>query len=137
MPPLRIAALSGATALTLACAMTSLDPPAMADPPSGITPQPTDIVAVGSQSVQALSDQLATAYDTTGPALAVQYGDRTGNRVVIPWPLTQPELASLAAVAEPTAQKALRTLRERGVIETGYRSLAILDLDELNRIAGV
>jgi CRP/FNR family transcriptional regulator, cyclic AMP receptor protein len=69
-------------------------------------------------------------------ALAVQYGDRTGNRVVIPWPLTQPELASLAAVAEPTAQKALRTLRERGVIETGYRSLTILDLDELNRIAG-
>jgi ABC-type phosphate transport system substrate-binding protein len=68
MPPLRIAALSGAAALTLACAMTSLGLPALADPPSGITPQPTDIVAVGSQSVQALSDQLATAYDTTGPA---------------------------------------------------------------------
>jgi CRP/FNR family cyclic AMP-dependent transcriptional regulator len=69
--------------------------------------------------------------------LAVRYGDRSGNRVVIAWPLTQPELASLAAVAEPTAQKALRALRERGVVDTGYRSLTILDLDALNRIAGV
>jgi CRP/FNR family transcriptional regulator, cyclic AMP receptor protein len=69
--------------------------------------------------------------------LAVRYGDRSGNRVVIAWPLTQPELASLAAVAEPTAQKALRVLRERGVIATGYRSLTIMDLDELNRIAGL
>jgi CRP-like cAMP-binding protein len=69
--------------------------------------------------------------------LAVRYGDRSGNRVVISWPLTQPELASLAAVAEPTAQKALRALRERGIIETGYRSLTIMDLDGLNRIAGV
>jgi CRP/FNR family transcriptional regulator, cyclic AMP receptor protein len=68
--------------------------------------------------------------------LAVRYGDRSGNRVVIAWPLTQPELASLAAVAEPTAQKALRGLRERGVIATGYRNLTIVDLDELNRIAG-
>jgi CRP/FNR family transcriptional regulator, cyclic AMP receptor protein len=69
--------------------------------------------------------------------LAVRYGERSGNRVVIAWPLTQPELASLAAVAEPTAQKALRALRGRGVIATGYRSLTIVDLDALNRIAGV
>ncbi len=68
--------------------------------------------------------------------LAVQHGDRSGNGAVIAWPLTQPELASLAAVAEPTAQKALRALREGGVIATGYRSLTIVDLDELNRIAG-
>jgi CRP/FNR family transcriptional regulator, cyclic AMP receptor protein len=68
--------------------------------------------------------------------LAVRYGERSDNRVVIAWPLTQPELASLAAVAEPTAQKTLRALRERGVIATGYRSLTIVDLDALNRIAG-
>lgn len=68
--------------------------------------------------------------------LAVRHGDRSGNRVVIAWPLTQPELASLAAVAEPTAQKALRSLRERGVIATGYRNLTIMNLDELNHIAG-
>jgi CRP/FNR family transcriptional regulator, cyclic AMP receptor protein len=69
--------------------------------------------------------------------LAVRYGDRSGNRVAIAWPLTQPELASLAAVAEPTAQKTLRRLRERGVIATGYRSLTIVDFDELTRIAGM
>jgi CRP/FNR family transcriptional regulator, cyclic AMP receptor protein len=68
--------------------------------------------------------------------LAIRYGVQSGNRVVIAWPLTQPELASLASVAEPTAQKALRSLREGGVIATGYRSLTIVDLDALNRIAG-
>jgi CRP/FNR family transcriptional regulator, cyclic AMP receptor protein len=68
--------------------------------------------------------------------LAIGYGERAGNRVVIAWPLTQPELASLAAVAEPTAQKALRRLRESGVIATGYRSLTIQDFSALEYIAG-
>jgi CRP/FNR family transcriptional regulator, cyclic AMP receptor protein len=69
--------------------------------------------------------------------LAIRYGNRSGNRAVIAWPLTQPELASLASVAEPTAQKALRKLRESGVIATGYRSLTIVDFGALNRIAGL
>jgi CRP/FNR family cyclic AMP-dependent transcriptional regulator len=68
--------------------------------------------------------------------LAVTYGVRSGNRVTIGWPVTQSELASLASVAEPTAQKALRRLRDLGVINTGYRSLAIEDFEELDRIAG-
>jgi CRP/FNR family cyclic AMP-dependent transcriptional regulator len=68
--------------------------------------------------------------------LAVQYGERSGDRIEIAWPLTQPELASLAAVAEPTVQKALRRLREQGVIATGYRSLTIVNFAELDRIAG-
>jgi CRP/FNR family transcriptional regulator, cyclic AMP receptor protein len=68
--------------------------------------------------------------------LAAGYGERSGNRVVIGWPLTQPELASLAAVAEPTAQKALRRLRDSGVITTGYRSLTIEDFSALEHIAG-
>lgn len=68
--------------------------------------------------------------------LAVAYGERSGNRVTIGWPVTQIELASLASVAEPTAQKALRRLREAGVISTGYRSLTIEDFGELNRVAG-
>lgn len=68
--------------------------------------------------------------------LAVTYGERDGNTVTIGWPITQGELASLAAVAEPTAQKALRRLRDAGVISNGYRSLTIVDFDELNRIAG-
>jgi CRP/FNR family cyclic AMP-dependent transcriptional regulator len=69
--------------------------------------------------------------------LAVRYGDRSGNSAVITWPLTQPELASLAAVAEPTAQKALRRLREQGIIATGYRTLTITNLSELTRVAGM
>jgi CRP/FNR family cyclic AMP-dependent transcriptional regulator len=68
--------------------------------------------------------------------LAVRYGDQAGNRVVLGWPLTQTELASLATVAEPTAQKALRLLRERGVITTGYRTFTIVDFVALDRIAG-
>lgn len=68
--------------------------------------------------------------------LAGSYGERSGNRVVISWPVTQSELASLASVAEPTAQKALRQLRKAGVISTGYRTLTIEDFSALNRIAG-
>lgn len=68
--------------------------------------------------------------------LAGSYGERSGNRVTISWPVTQNELASLASVAEPTAQKALRQLRKAGVISTGYRSLTIEDFSALNRIAG-
>jgi hypothetical protein len=69
--------------------------------------------------------------------LAVAYGDREGNRVLLGWQLTQTELASLAAVAEPTVQKALRALREAKVIATGYRTLAVEDFAELDRIAGL
>jgi len=68
--------------------------------------------------------------------LAGAYGERSGNCVTISWPVTQSELASLASVAEPTAQKALRQLRKDGVISTGYRSLTIEDFSALNRIAG-
>lgn len=69
-------------------------------------------------------------------ALAAAYGERSGNKVALNWPLTQTELASLSSVAEPTVQKALRRLREAGVIATGYRNLMIEDFGELNEIAG-
>jgi CRP/FNR family transcriptional regulator, cyclic AMP receptor protein len=68
--------------------------------------------------------------------LAVAYGERSGNRVTLNWPLTQTELASLSSVAEPTVQKALRRFREVGVIATGYRNLTIQDFSRLNEIAG-
>lgn len=64
--------------------------------------------------------------------LAVGYGERAGNRVVLNWSLKQAELASLASVAEPTVQKALRRLRDSGVITTGYRSLIIEDIAALD-----
>lgn len=68
--------------------------------------------------------------------IAVRSGERTGNRIEIRWPLTQAELASLATVAEPTVQKALRTMRQSGIIATGYRNLTIVDFVALDLMAG-
>lgn len=69
--------------------------------------------------------------------LALAHGDQFGNRMLLNWPLTQTELASLASVAEPTVQKALRRLRDSGVISTGYRSLVIEDLSALDAAIGI
>ncbi|WP_261560567.1 Crp/Fnr family transcriptional regulator [Frankia tisae] len=52
-------------------------------------------------------------------------------------PLTQPELAGLVGAAEPTVHKALRELRQRGILDTGYRSLLIRDLVQLQRAANL
>lgn len=67
--------------------------------------------------------------------IAVTYGTRNGNQSLIRWPLTQPELASLAGGAEPTVHRVLRDLREDGVVSTGYRAIAVLDLARLHRLA--
>jgi CRP-like cAMP-binding protein len=50
--------------------------------------------------------------------------------------LTQSELAGLIGASEPTVHKALRALREDGVIDTGYRQLVIRDVDALRAVAG-
>ncbi|MBV2364493.1 Crp/Fnr family transcriptional regulator [Streptomonospora nanhaiensis] len=67
--------------------------------------------------------------------VALTYGRRAGAGAEIPWPLTQPELASLAGAAEPTVHRVLRTLREKGVVATGYRTISITDLARLRDIA--
>ncbi|MBH5333389.1 Crp/Fnr family transcriptional regulator [Streptomyces pactum] len=67
--------------------------------------------------------------------IAMTYGERTGDGAVIRWPITQPELATLSGAAEPTVHKALRGLREAGVVATGYRTIAVVDLARLSRIA--
>ena len=61
------------------------------------------------------------------------YGTRDG--AYISWPLTQPELATLIGAAEPTVHKALRDLRETGVIATGYRRFRINNLEKLRAVA--
>jgi CRP/FNR family transcriptional regulator, cyclic AMP receptor protein len=63
------------------------------------------------------------------------YGEPDGPGAVLRWPITQPELASLAGAAEPTVHRALRRLRETGVVTTGYRSISVADLGRLHRIA--
>ncbi|ARQ67755.1 Crp/Fnr family transcriptional regulator [Streptomyces marincola] len=67
--------------------------------------------------------------------IAMTYGERAGAGVVIRWPLTQPELASLAGAAEPTVHKALRELRRSGVVSTGYRSIRVESPARLSEIA--
>jgi CRP/FNR family cyclic AMP-dependent transcriptional regulator len=67
--------------------------------------------------------------------LAEAYGYRDGAQVVLKSPLTQPEVASLAAASQPAVQRVLRSLRESGIVSTGYRSIAVTDLDRLRKVA--
>ncbi|MEU6080178.1 Crp/Fnr family transcriptional regulator [Streptomyces sp. NPDC047108] len=67
--------------------------------------------------------------------IAMAYGESTGAGAVIRWPITQPELATLAGTAEPTVHKALRKLREAGVVSTGYRTFRVENLAELRQLA--
>jgi len=57
-------------AATAAVAITALAAtPALADPPTGVTPKPRDVVGVGSDTTQNLLDQFGVDYDaihTTG-----------------------------------------------------------------------
>jgi ABC-type phosphate transport system substrate-binding protein len=53
-------------AATAAAAITALTAtPALADPPSGVTPKPADVVGVGSDAIQYLFDQFSHDYNAT------------------------------------------------------------------------
>ncbi|OHV34408.1 MULTISPECIES: Crp/Fnr family transcriptional regulator [Pseudofrankia] len=66
------------------------------------------------------------------------YGfDRTEGGRALGVPLTQQELAALVGAHDPTVHKALRALRRDKIIETGYRSVVILDLPALRTAAGL
>ncbi|MFG2721831.1 Crp/Fnr family transcriptional regulator [Streptomyces sp. NPDC048416] len=67
--------------------------------------------------------------------LAMTYGERAGAGAVIHWPITQPELATLAGAAEPSVHKVLRRLRAAGAVSTGYRTVRVDDLSLLHAIA--
>ncbi|WP_326611250.1 Crp/Fnr family transcriptional regulator [Streptomyces scopuliridis] len=67
--------------------------------------------------------------------LALSYGHPVPRGLVIGVDLTQPELAALTGSAEVTIHKALRELREEGLITTGYRRTTVLDLRRLREIA--
>lgn len=49
--------------------------------------------------------------------------------------LSQTELAALVGAAEDTVQKALRVLRNRGLVRTGYRQITVLDEPGLRALA--
>jgi CRP/FNR family transcriptional regulator, cyclic AMP receptor protein len=60
----------------------------------------------------------------------------TGAGIEVGYALTQPELAAMVGVSEPSIQRALRQLRDDGIVDTGYRRTVILDMAALKRLAG-
>jgi CRP/FNR family transcriptional regulator, cyclic AMP receptor protein len=61
--------------------------------------------------------------------------ERADGTVEIVVPLTQPELAAMIAIGQATIQKAVRDLRDAGLIETGYRRLVVSDPERLAKLA--
>ncbi|MEU4224681.1 Crp/Fnr family transcriptional regulator [Nonomuraea sp. NPDC026600] len=81
------------------------------------------------------------AFDTTGRVatrlieLAERYGEKTNSGVRVALPLSQDELAGWTGASREAVSKALRTLRDRGLIETGRRRVVIHDLEGLRKRA--
>ncbi|NUR87082.1 MAG: Crp/Fnr family transcriptional regulator [Nonomuraea sp.] len=81
------------------------------------------------------------AFDTTGRVatrlieLAERYGEQTTSGVRVALPLSQDELAGWTGASREAVSKALRTLRDRGLIETGRRRVVIHDLEGLRKRA--
>ncbi|WP_433211972.1 Crp/Fnr family transcriptional regulator [Dactylosporangium sp. CS-047395] len=77
------------------------------------------------------------AYDTTGRVaarlveLSERFGERTPEGLRISLPLSQDELAGWTGSSREAVTKALRTLREEGLIQTGRLHVIVHDLDAL------
>ncbi|GAA3308369.1 hypothetical protein GCM10020219_009520 [Nonomuraea dietziae] len=67
--------------------------------------------------------------------LAERYGEQTSTGLRVALPLSQDELAGWTGASREAVSKALRTLRDRGLIETGRRRVVVHDLDGLRRRA--
>lgn len=64
--------------------------------------------------------------------LAERFGDPSDGHVIdVSLPITQEELASWSSSSKESTARALRTLRDLGVIQTRRRGLTVLDLDGL------
>ena len=53
-----------------------------------------------------------------------------------PLPLTQDDLAAMAGISRPTANRVLRHLEDQGSVRLGRRQITIADLESLARAAG-
>ncbi|MET3986397.1 Crp/Fnr family transcriptional regulator [Streptomyces sp. PvR034] len=67
--------------------------------------------------------------------LAQIHGKRTAEGVEVAVPLTKQELAGAVSASREMVQRALKDLRDRGVVSTGRRALVIVRPDVLRRIA--
>jgi len=69
--------------------------------------------------------------------LAEQHGREVNGTIhLMTPPLSQEELASLAGTSRATVTRAFGSWRKRGLIRTGQRRIAIIDLSSLRKIAG-
>lgn len=81
------------------------------------------------------------AFDTTGRVatrlveLAERYGEPDNGGVRVALPLSQDELAGWTGASREAVSKALRSLRDRGLIETGRRRVIIHDMEGLRKRA--
>ena len=81
------------------------------------------------------------AFDTTGRVatrlieLAERYGEQTSAGVRVALPLSQDELAGWTGASREAVSKALRSLRDRRLIETGRRRVTIHELEGLRKRA--
>ncbi|WP_433348782.1 Crp/Fnr family transcriptional regulator [Micromonospora sp. CA-111912] len=67
--------------------------------------------------------------------IAAHCGRTDDDELVIGVELSHTELATLVGAATDTTQRALRTLRAKRLIRTGYRRIAVLDLTALRALA--
>jgi CRP-like cAMP-binding protein len=65
------------------------------------------------------------------------YGHASSNTGELGVSLSQPELGSLVGASKEAAAKAVRRLREMGLIETRYRKIIIRDVAALRLVAGL
>jgi CRP-like cAMP-binding protein len=65
--------------------------------------------------------------------LVAEHGEQTSEGVRIALPLTQEELAGWVGASRESVARALRSLRDRGVISTSRRTVVVHDHDALSR----
>lgn len=65
--------------------------------------------------------------------LADMVGETRSDGIFVPHDLTQAELASMVGATRETVNRILTDLASRGIIETGFRRLTILDLARLRQ----
>jgi CRP/FNR family transcriptional regulator, cyclic AMP receptor protein len=69
--------------------------------------------------------------------LARNYGERTPHGWLITQQLTQADIAALVGASTRPVERALRRLRDEGLVRTGYRSLLIIDIVRLAEESGI
>ncbi|MGH6962732.1 MAG: Crp/Fnr family transcriptional regulator [Dongiaceae bacterium] len=81
------------------------------------------------------------AYDSVGRVarrlleLAERFGETTAQGVRIALPLSQEEIAGWTGSSREAVSKALRALRDRGLVDTGRKVITVLDIDGLRKRA--